>query len=199
MGESPSWLVCVVEGNKLRDSQAAANTAGSAAGSYGSTAGGIGANVIPFETRQLTNPTGLSQRDIGARITQGLAGTGGATAGLTGAAGKMGMDTRNPVGFSGALDAAAMQRDKGNAMVGEKIAGDNSEVKLNQQSQAASNLGKLYGMSSEAQTGEAGVQAKDLQTANEMPPWLTAALSLGKDATSVFSTLNKSGGGGNNS
>jgi hypothetical protein len=154
----------------MRDSQQAANTAGTAAGGYGATAGGIGANVIPFLTRQLTNPQGESQRDIGSQLTQSLAGTGGATAGLTGAAGKMSMDGRNPVGFSGALDVAAMQRDKGNAMAGEKVAANNAEVKLNQQSTAGADLSKLYGMSTQAQGEQAGVQAKDLQTANQLTP-----------------------------
>jgi hypothetical protein len=164
----------------------AANTAGSAAGAYGANAGGIGANLIPFATRQMTNPQGMSQRDIGAQITQGLAGTGGATAGLTGAATHMAGESRNPMGFSGALDAAAMSRDKGNAMVGEKVAANNADVKLKQQSDAGDMLGKLYGMSANAQTGEAGVQAKDIEASQQMPSWMTAGLDLSKDAAGVY-------------
>ena len=169
----------------MRDSQQAANTAGAAAGQYGATAGGIGANLVPFSTRQMTNPQGESQRDIGAQLTAGLAGAGGATAGLTGAAGKMGMTTRNPMGFSAALDQAAMQRDKAGAGVAEGVAAKNVGVKLNQQTDAASLLGKLYGTSAGAQTGEAGVQAKDLETANQLTPAMQAFLALGKDASSV--------------
>jgi hypothetical protein len=144
----------------------------------------------------MTNPTGMSQRDIGAQITQGLAGTGGATAGLTGAAGKMGMDTRNPMGFSGALDAAARSADKGNAMVGEKIAANNADVKLNQQNTASGDLSRLYGMAANAQTGEGEVQAKDLQTANQMPPWLSGILSIGQDATRLAAAKMNGGGQG---
>lgn len=150
----------------MRDAQAsaanAASTAATTAGQYGAQAQGIGANLTPFLTRQMTNPQGMSQRDIGAQLTSTLAGTGGATAGLTGAASKMGADTRNPMGFSSALDAAAMQRDKGNAMAGEKIAANNADVKLEQQKQAASGLSGLYGMDVRGQTENAAQQAPDI-------------------------------------
>ena len=106
------------------------NTANQNAAQYGSNAASIGANLTPFYTRQMTNPQGISQRDIGAQLTSSLAGTGGATSGLTGAAGKMSADTRNPMGFSGALDAAAQQRDKGAAQTGAKIAASNADTKL---------------------------------------------------------------------
>ncbi len=176
----------------MRDSQVAANTAGQAAAGYGSTAGSINANLTPFLTRQMDNPQGMSQRDVGAQVTAGLAGTGGATAGLTGAVGKMGADTRNPKGFSGALDAAAQQRDKGNAMVGEKIAANNADVKLNQQSTAAGDLSKLYGMNTAAQTGEAGVQAKDLDAANQITPGWQIYMQMQKNAEQAAAA----GGGG---
>ena len=105
----------------MRDAQqAAANAAGTAAttaGTYGAQAGNIGANLTPFYTREMTNPQGMSQRDVGAQLTSALAGTGGATSGLTGAAGKMAGTTRNPMGFSSALDSAARERDKAAAGV----------------------------------------------------------------------------------
>ena len=182
----------------MRDSQVAANTAGQAAAGYGSTAGGINANLTPFLTRQMDNPQGMSQRDVGAQVTAGLAGTGGATAGLTGAAGKMGADTRNPMGFSGALDAAAQQRDKGNAMVGEKIAAGNADTKLQQQSQAASGLGRLYGMNTEAQDRASGQIAPDINAAANANKtgWvqngLLAGMQTGVDLSQIYK--NFSGG-----
>ena len=182
----------------MRDSQVAANTAGQAAAGYGSTAGGINANLTPFLTRQMDNPQGMSQRDVGAQVTAGLAGTGGATAGLTGAAGKMGADTRNPMGFSGALDAAAQQRDKGDAMVGEKIAAGNADTKLQQQSQAASGLGRLYGMNTEAQDRASGQIAPDINAAANANKtgWvqngLLAGMQTGVDLSQIYK--NFSGG-----
>jgi len=144
-------------------SQNAANAAGTAAGQYNQTAGDIGANLIPYETRQLFNPQGMSQRDIGAQMTAALGGTGGATSALTGAAGAEATRTRNPVGFSSALDDAARQAGRTVAGVGEKVAANNANVKLDQQKQAGQMLGELYGSSSRAGVGEGEVQGKDIQ------------------------------------
>ena len=55
----------------------AQDQAATAAGNYGAQANTIGATLLPYETRQMTNPTGMSQRDIGAQLTSGLAGAGG--------------------------------------------------------------------------------------------------------------------------
>lgn len=134
----------------------AANTAGNVAAGYGANASTISSQLVPFETRQLTNPAGYSQQDIGAMLTQGLAGAGGATSGIQGLAGKMGMTTRNPMGFSAALDAASRNRAKAAAGVGEGIAARNAGVKLQQQNEAANTLGRLYGT-------DVGAQAENLR------------------------------------
>lgn len=123
----------------------AAQTAGNVASGYGANASTIGSQLVPFETRQLTNPAGYSQQDLGAMLTQGLAGAGGATSGIQGLAGKMGMTTRNPMGFSAALDAASRNRAKAAAGTAEGIAARNAGVKLNQQNEAANTLSRLYG------------------------------------------------------
>lgn len=143
--------------------QNAANQAGTAAGQYTQTAGDIGANLIPFETRQLFNPQGMSQRDIGAQLTAAMAGAGGATSALTGAAEAEAGRTRNPVGFSSALDSAARQAGRTVAGVGEKVAANNANVKLEQQKEAAQMLGGLYGSSSRAGVGEGEVQGQDIR------------------------------------
>lgn len=129
------------------------------AGQYGSTAAGIGANVIPFATRQMTNPTGYSQRDIGAQLTSALAGAGGATSGLTGAADKMSQTTRNPMGFSAALDQAARDRAKAAASTSEGVAAKNADVKLQQQNQAMNTLSGLYGTAGQLGVESAGQEA----------------------------------------
>lgn len=140
----------------------AANSASSTAGSYGATAGGIGANLVPFLTRQMSNPQGFSQRDQTAQLANAQAGAGGATAGLTGAANKEGAVTRNPNGFSAALDAAARSRDKAAAGAGERVASNNADVKLKQQQEATQQLGGLYGTAGKLQTENAGQVAPDL-------------------------------------
>ncbi len=144
-------------------SQNAANTAGAAAGAYNSTAGNVAANLIPYATRQLANPSGMSQRDIGAQLTAALAGSGGATSALTGAANAEAGRTRNPVGFSAALDAASRQAGKTVAGVGEQVASNNANVKLQQQQQAGNLLSGLYGSASRAGVGEGEVQSSDIK------------------------------------
>jgi hypothetical protein len=175
----------------MRDAQAAAaqaaGTAATTAGSYGNQAGGIGANLVPFYTRQMTNPQGYSQRDVGAQLTSALAGTGGATSGLTGAAGKMAANTRNPMGFSSALDAAARERDKGAAGVGERIAANNADVKMKQQQEAGQGLSGLYGMDVRGQIESQGQVAPDINAQMNAAKygWMQQIPELTKDAASI--------------
>lgn len=140
----------------------AANTAGQTATGYGAGASTIGSTLVPQLSRQLQNPSGYSQQDIGAMLSSALASSGGSTSGLYGAAGKEAMTTRNPMGFSGALDAAAMQRNKANASASEGISAKNADVKLNQQEQAGDMLSRLYGMDVSAQNTAAGQVAPDV-------------------------------------
>ena len=153
----------------MRDAQTqalqAGQTAGVQAGQYGANAAAVNANLAPYLTRQLNNPAGMSQRDIGAQLTNALAGAGGTTSALSGAATRMGGMTRNPVGFAGALDSAARSRDKAAASTAEGVEANNADVKLKQQSQAAQGLGSLYGMDTHAQMGESEQQAGDINSA----------------------------------
>lgn len=185
----------------MRDAQQAAanaaNTAATTAGTYGGLAGGIGANVVPFLTRQMTNPQGYSQRDIGAQLTNALAGAGGATSALTGAAGKMAVNTRNPMGFSAALDAAARQRDKAAAGAGENIAARNADVKLKQQQEAVQGLSGLYGMDVRAQLESQGQVAPDINSWMNASKygWIQQIPEITKDIGSVMSLIPGGGGG----
>jgi hypothetical protein len=104
----------------------------------------------------------MSQQDIASQLTAGLAGAGGSTAGLTGAASKNAAVTRNPMGYSAALDAAARSRDKAAAGTSEGIAANNANVKLNQQSQAGNVLSNLYGIDTRSQLGASGQVAPDV-------------------------------------
>ncbi len=146
----------------VNQAQQAATTAGNTAAGYNSTASGIGGSLIPFESRQLTNPSGMSQQDIGSQLAASQAGAGGATSGIQGAAAKMGAATRNPMGFSSALDSAARSRTAASANASEGVQANNANVKLQQQQQAGNALGNLYGMSSKAGAENAGVQTGDI-------------------------------------
>lgn len=113
-------------------------------------------------------------------LSSGLAGSGGATAGLTGAAGKMGMTERNPNGFSAALDSAARTAGKTNAGISEGITAQNAGVKQQQQSQAGSLLSSLYGTDVSGQNNAAGQVAKDAQIGNSMSPLSTTMGVIGQ-------------------
>lgn len=113
-------------------------------------------------------------------LSSGLAGSGGATAGLTGAASKMAGTERNPNGFSAALDSAARSRDMSAAKTSEGITAQNAGVKLQQQSQAGDLLSKLYGTDVSGQVNSQGQVAKDAQIANSMSPLSTTMGILGQ-------------------
>lgn len=168
----------------MRDAQAtaanAAQTAGNVGAGYGADASSVGAQLFPYLTRQLNNPSGYSQQDIGAQLTNALAGAGGATSGLTGAASKNAATTRNPVGFSAALDAMARSRDKAAAGVSSGIAAKNADVKLKQQEEAAQGLSGLYGMDTRAQLESMGQIAPDVnaQVNAGKSGWLQNSLDI---------------------
>ena len=125
-------------------------------------------------------------------LSSGLAGSGGATAGLTGAAGKMGMTERNPNGFSAALDSAARTAGKTNAGISEGINAQNAGVKLQQQSQAGSLLSGLYGTDVSGQNNASSQVAKDAQIGNSMSGLNTTMGilgTLGGDASGAGSIL----------
>lgn len=167
----------------------AGKTAGDTAAGYGAGASTIGSSLIPTLTRQLTAPSGYSQQDIGAMLSSALAGSGGATAGLTGAANKTAMTERNPMGFSAALDSAARSRDRAAADTSEGIAAKNAGVKLNQQSEAGDLLSKLYGTNVQGQTQNAGQVSEDVNAA-------ARANSTGwmQNLTGILAALNGAGG-----
>lgn len=152
----------------MRDAAAAAGNAATTAANtgagYGANASSIGSQLVPFLQRQLTAPSGYSQQDIGAQLTNAMAGAGGATSGLAGAASKNAATNRNPNGFSAALDAASRNRDKAAASSAEGIAANNANVKLGQQSDAAKSLQGLYGTNVGAQNTASGQVADDLNS-----------------------------------
>lgn len=165
----------------------AANQASSTAAGYGAGAGTISSTLVPFESRQLTNPSGMSQQDIASQLTAGLAGAGGATSGLAGAASKDAATTRNPMGFSAALDSAARSRAKAAAGTSEGIAANNANVKLQQQNQAGDILGKMYGTDVSGQNEASAQIAPDInaQVNASNSGWLQNLMKVGSTLGSM--------------
>jgi hypothetical protein len=107
-------------------------------------------NLNPFLQNELRSPQGYSQQALTSMLGSSMAGTGGATSGVTGQAALQDARTRNASGFSGALDAAQRMRGQQNAQASEKIAGDNATLQNTQQQSAAGALQGLYGTNSDA-------------------------------------------------
>lgn len=145
----------------------AATTSKNTSNADGANASTINSAVVPFESRQLVSPSGISQQDLGAQLTAGLAGAGGATAGLAGAASKDAATTRNPNGFSAALDAAARSRQQAAASTSEGITANNANVKLQQQQQAGDVLSRMYGTDISGQDAQSGQIAPDVNAGTQ--------------------------------
>jgi hypothetical protein len=114
----------------------------------------------------------------------------------------MAAGTRNPMGFSSALDQAAMQRDKGTAQTGEKVAAENAQVKLGQQQQGAQGLDKLYGMDVGAQTANESQVSQDILARMKasqngwIQNWGAVADDVTKSANAANSVMGMFSGGG---
>lgn len=147
-------------------------TATNNAATYGGNAASISGTLTPFLTQRLLNPTGYSQGDMGAMLANAFGAAGGATSGITGQANLQAGRSRNDAGFSTALDDAARQRTAAAASTAEGIAGQNANVKLGQQSDAAKMLQGLYGT-------DVGAQDASLSTANGATNAGTNAQSVG--------------------
>jgi len=170
-----------------------ATTAGNTASGFGAQGSTISANLLPFLTRQLNNPTGFTQAQRGNMLTAAEAGTGGSTAGLQTEANLMTARNRNPAGMAGALAEAARQKDKANASTAEGIEANNANVQQQQQQSAEQGLSNLYGQDTSAQLKAMGLQNDDLKTAADTygkGSWMndlsTIASGVGKIGSSFF-------------
>lgn len=144
----------------------AANTAGAVGAGYGSQSAGINANLLPFLTRELQNPEGYSQQQMGSMLGAAEGGAGGATAGINTEANLESARNRNSGGFSGALDEAARQKDKALAGTSEGIAANNANLQEQQKQSAASGLQSLEGLDTGAQLKAMGLVPEDIDAAS---------------------------------
>lgn len=177
----------------MRDAASAAGTAATTAANTGAGLGAgastIGSQLVPYLSRQLTNPSGYSQQDLGAQLAAAEAGAGGATSGLAGAASKNAATSRNPMGFSAALGSAARDRSKAAAGQSEQIAANNADVKLKQQQQAEQGLQGLYG------TDVSGANQATGQVADDVNAQVNASKSGWlQNLTGIIDSLSGAGG-----
>lgn len=145
----------------------AATNAGNVGAGYGAGAATASSELMPFLTRELNNPQGLTQQQIGAQEGAAEAGEGGATAGLTTEANLASARNRNSGGFSGALDQAARTQGKNLAQTSEGIAANNAQLQQKQQQAAASGLANEQGMDQSAQLKAMGLIPEDINAATK--------------------------------
>ncbi len=151
--------------------QGAANTATTTASGYGTGATDIGSTLVPFEKKQLTNPTGMNPTDINNMLVAGEQGAGGANAGITGQANLEASRTHNTGALSGVLDEAARDKTRQLSQNALGVQNQNAKVKLGQQDEASKALGGLYGTDVNAQLKAQGLVPEDINS------WVNAGKS----------------------
>jgi hypothetical protein len=177
----------------------AAGTASNVGAGYGADASGINANLLPFLTRELSNPQGFTQQQQGAMLGAAEGGAGGSTAGLTTEANLASARNRNSGGFSGALDEAARQKDKALAGSSEGIAAKSADLQQAQQQNAATGLAGMQSLDTNAQLKAMGLVPEDVNAQanlNRFPDnWSTQLQSLQKGVGAGLGTLGSIFGG----
>lgn len=166
---------------------AAAETATGTATGYGAGASDIGAQLVPFEERQLTHPTGESPTDTNAELVAGEQGAGGATGSLASEATNRAARARNTGALSGTLDEIARAKTRQLSQNALNVQAQNARTKLGQQSEAAKVLGGLYGTDVNAQLRAEGLVPEDINAAikaGSAPGWLDTTMG-------VMDTLNR--------
>jgi hypothetical protein len=166
----------------------AATTAGNVGAGYGSGAAGVNSTLLPFLTRELTSPQGFTQQQQGSMLDSAEGGTGGSTAGLTTEANLATARNRNSGGFSGALDDAARQKDKALAGTSEGIAAKSADLQQENQQRAATGLGDIQSLDTNAQLKAMGLVPEDLNaqsSLNKTSGWASQLKDVLGDATDV--------------
>jgi hypothetical protein len=153
--------------NSREDRAKTANDqANATASNFSAGATNIGSTLVPFEQKQLTNPSGISPTDKNAMLVAGEQGAGGANAGIAGQAGLTAARTRNTGALSGVLDQAARDKTQQLSSNALGVQNENTKVKLGQQNQAASALSGLYGTDVNADLKAQGLVPEDINAEN---------------------------------
>src|SRR5277367_599359 len=172
MDSGKRWLVLpedtLMSNSRSTAAKGAVNSANTTANNYGSGATSIGSTLVPFEQKQLTNPSGINPTDINNMLVAGEQGAGGANAGITGQANLEAARTHNTGALSGVLDQASRNKTQQLSQNALGVQNENTRVKLGQQSEAAKDLGGLYGTDVNAQLKAEGLVPEDINA------WTTA-------------------------
>ncbi len=160
--------------------QAAYGSAVTTANTLGGEAQGIGSELTPFLTQEMTNPQGVGQTGLSAETASALGGAGGAAAGLTGVADERAAASRNAGGFTAALDDAARMRAKGAAGASEGITANNEQLKQQQVQDAAKGLQGMYGTDTSGMLNAENQQHEDINSEVDASKtgWLQNSLAV---------------------
>lgn len=168
--------------NAANQANNAYNQANQTSEQLGAAANGIGLNLTPFLTEQMLHPEGLGQEGIAAETAGALGGAGGAASGLVGSANQRAAASRNAGGFQAALDDVSRDRMKAAAGASEGIQAQNENLKQEQQQNASSELGKLYGVDTSGMLNAMGQEKGDIETeiaASQAPEgWMSETNNL---------------------
>lgn len=142
-----------------------ADTSTSVGTGYGSSAQQIGSSLIPGLERQAQGGQGLTPQQKNAALVSGAEAAGGTAGAAGGSAALEKMRTRNPAGFSAALDEVA--REKGRQMSRNALNVENLDTNVANQKQreAQQLLSGLYGTDVSGQLKAMGLANEDLNTA----------------------------------
>jgi hypothetical protein len=105
----------------------------------------IGSQLVPFEERELNNPTGYTPEEMNNMLVAGEQGAGGANAGIAGEAASRLARTRNSAGYSNLLDEAARDKTRQLSENALNVQNKSADLAQRKQQEAASELGNLYG------------------------------------------------------
>lgn len=178
-----------------RAAQAAAKqnvaTANTVAGQAGTNAGQERATLIPTLKNDVNNPTGYTANEQNQQLAAAEAGAGGATSGLTGAAGLMAARTRNTGANPAILDSIARSKAGASAKASEGIAADSSKLAQMKRQSALGGLNNMYGQDVSQQMKAMGLStdAINAEVNAGKSGWLQNTLD-------TINALKPSGGGG---
>jgi hypothetical protein len=140
----------------------AVDTANTTAAGYGTGATNVGAALVPYEEKQLTNPTGIAPADKSAMLTSAAEGAGGAAGSLKGEAVLSAARRRNLASVSGDLGEIARAGTRAATAGNLEVENENTRTKLAQQAEAAKMLESHYGTDVAAQLKAEGLVPEDI-------------------------------------
>lgn len=144
-----------------------AKTAGQLGSNLGANASTEGAQLNPFYSGEMHAEHEFDPNQTGELLTAAEAGSGGATGALKGEAELEAARTRNPSGFTKALDEVARDQQKTAAGASEGIAAQDVEGAMKLRQEGAAGEAGLYGENLKGQLSAMGQQTADEQAAVE--------------------------------